>query len=153
MIAFRAQRLDGADQRLRAGLIGLVRRYDTSLARAGALLTHGRLAHGLARGSERVAALAQRLTRAIDRAESERRQALARMARLLDVVSYRATLGRGFALVRDPEGHVVRSAVAVAPGAALTLQFGDGEAAVRADGAPQKPVRKPARGRDQGTLF
>ncbi len=54
------------------------------------------------------------------------------LAARLDAASYTAVLARGFALVRDVAGAPIASAAAVQPGAALTLVFADGEAAVTA---------------------
>lgn len=66
---------------------------------------------------------------------------LERFGQLLDSVSYQKILARGFALVRDSRGHPVLAAAAVAPGAALSIQFADGAVGVTADlsGAPGKP--------------
>ena len=64
---------------------------------------------------------------------------------LLRAYSYTGVLERGFALVQDANGNVVRTASSVAPGDALTLKFKDGQVAATAAGetAP-KPVPKPS---------
>ncbi|MCB1492425.1 MAG: exodeoxyribonuclease VII large subunit, partial [Rhodobiaceae bacterium] len=69
---------------------------------------------------------------------------------------------RGFALVRDADGTPVRSAAAAMPGAALSVQFHDGDVGVTVDGeggprrpspSPRKPQgAKPEKGK-QGSLF
>ena len=46
------------------------------------------------------------------------------------------TLSRGFALVRDQGGAVVRTAAALGPGARITVRFVDGEVAARVERAP-----------------
>lgn len=46
------------------------------------------------------------------------------------------TLSRGFALVRDQTGAVVRTAAALGPGARITVRFVDGEVAARVERAP-----------------
>jgi len=46
---------------------------------------------------------------------------------------YRGVLARGFALVRDEQGHAIRAAAAVGPGARLNLEFADGRVAATAD--------------------
>jgi exodeoxyribonuclease VII large subunit len=48
-------------------------------------------------------------------------------------VSYERVLARGFALVTNAKGAPVTAAAKVAPGAALSLRFADGEVAVRAE--------------------
>jgi exodeoxyribonuclease VII large subunit len=95
---------------------------------------------------------------------------LERFGQLLDSVSYQKILARGFALVRDSRAHPVLAAAAVAPGAALSIQFTDGAVAVTADASggvkrpaaktePAKPVMsktdapKPDAPKKQGSLF
>ncbi|PZW47126.1 exodeoxyribonuclease VII large subunit [Humitalea rosea] len=60
----------------------------------------------------------------------------------LQGASYTAVLARGFALVRDSAQAPIGAAAAIRPGAALTLVFHDGEAAVTAAGTA--PPRKSA---------
>jgi exodeoxyribonuclease VII large subunit len=70
-----------------------------------------------------------------------------RAERLLVAFSYREVLKRGFALVRDGDGHPLHSASAVASGARLDIEFADGRVAAIADGeagpAPAVPAPKP----------
>ena len=69
---------------------------------------------------------------------------------MLESVSHKSALERGFALVRGENG-VVRRAAAVRPGDVLTLTFADGDKRVVADGTAGKPKsKKPV---DQGSLF
>jgi len=42
-------------------------------------------------------------------------------------------LARGFALVRDEQGHALRAAASVGPGARLELEFSDGRVTATAD--------------------
>ena len=81
------------------------------------------------------------------------RRQLDSLARILDSVSYRGVLARGFALVRGADGQLRRRADALKPGEELTLVFGDGEAQAVAAGmaAPRPRGKKP--GTDQGSLF
>ena len=65
---------------------------------------------------------------------------------LLAALSYRGVLARGFALVRDAEGHAVHAAASVGPGAHLSIEFADGRVGATADAdrppatsAPIKP--------------
>jgi exodeoxyribonuclease VII large subunit len=83
-------------------------------------------------------------------------------AQLLGTLSYRNVLARGFALVRDGEGHPLRTAGAAGAGARLDLEFADGHIGATADGAAATPAEpKPRRerptkanpARSQGTLF
>jgi exodeoxyribonuclease VII large subunit len=68
-----------------------------------------------------------------------------------------AVLGRGYALVRDVSGGLVRLSSAVEAGSRLQVQFADAAIAVTADGAlgpaSKPPSRKPGPAGGQGTLF
>jgi exodeoxyribonuclease VII large subunit len=90
----------------------------------------------------------------------------------LSALSYRGVLARGFALVRDEDGHAVHAAASVGPNAHLSIEFADGRVAATADadrppatstppGQPKPLAReaKPAAPKrvpkpvDQGSLF
>jgi exodeoxyribonuclease VII large subunit len=102
-----------------------------------------RLARG-ARDLDRVAAAALRAAR-----ERE-----TRLGRLLETLSHKATLRRGFAVVRDDARRALTAAAAVAPGAALAIEFHDGEVAAVAAGGPAAEPKKRARpAPKQGSLF
>ncbi|MDX1576772.1 MAG: exodeoxyribonuclease VII large subunit, partial [Kiloniellales bacterium] len=164
----KAQRLDERAERLRGALRGFAQSRRTELARIGAALPHprrhlvlsrerlesqgGRL-RGLGRriGERPAEALlrldaARRLTRCRQQILVERREGLAALGRVLDSVSYRKVLARGYAVVRGPDGLVARAA-AVAPGLALDIEFADGHVAAQATGRASRPApkRRPAR--------
>jgi exodeoxyribonuclease VII large subunit len=104
-----------------------------------------------ARAAQATALLGQRLERVRRVRLDTAGERLARAVRLLEGLSYRATLARGFAVVRA-EGVVATRAAQVAPGAALSLTFSDGEVAAVAGGAPQ-PKNRPKGPSGQGSLF
>ncbi|PLU71909.1 hypothetical protein BMJ22_23870, partial [Sinorhizobium medicae] len=85
--------------------------------------------------------------------------AVAAQDRVLQSLSYRNVLQRGFALVRDAAGEPVKQAAAVHSGMALSVEFADGRVAAVAgeDGTPsQAPKKRPARAGEptkQGSLF
>ncbi len=76
---------------------------------------------------QQVDVLTGRLTRAAVRILDRRRAQLAVAGASLSAVSPLATLGRGFAIVRDANGHIIRSATAVHPGQVFVVQLGDGQ--------------------------
>jgi exodeoxyribonuclease VII large subunit len=82
----------------------------------------------------------------------EARRHLEGLARVLDGISYRAVLERGFALVRGEDGTVRRRAGAVKSGEGLTLTFADGEVKAFAGEDGGKPAKR-KRAADQGSLF
>ena len=65
------------------------------------------------------------MARDMSRGPQDRRRRLANAARLLESFSYRATLARGFAVVRK-DGAAMVSAGAASSGDALEIEFGDG---------------------------
>jgi exodeoxyribonuclease VII large subunit len=69
--------------------------------------------------------------------------------RVLESLSYRAILSRGFALIRSPLGELRRRSTEVVPGERLALIFDDGE--TRAVATKDKPIRREKPG--QGDLF
>lgn len=83
-----------------------------------------------------------RLAPAIDRKIIEHRSRLDLQAKLLGSVSYQRVLARGFALVKDADGNLVRQADAVKPGDALVIELADGQIDANVSGAPAAPRRK-----------
>jgi exodeoxyribonuclease VII large subunit len=84
---------------------------------------------------------------------------------MLNALSHRGVLARGFALVRDLEGRPLAEAAAVAPGMRIEVEFRDGRVrasaeesrapAGRPDAAPAVKPRGRRGGGDpgQGSLF
>jgi len=100
----RAQRLDG-----------LARRLLTPSQRLG-------------RDRERLGELARRLRRAVD--VPALRRDLERVARHLAHLDPTQVLGRGYSIVRDPDGHVRSSSAGLARGSELDITFAEGAAGV-----------------------
>src|SRR3989441_5133912 len=90
----------------------------------------------IARSRERTQALAERAGRAARTIILHKAAMLDRAGGLLDALSYRGVLARGFALVRDARRRPLRSATEVSPGLALEIEFADGRVGARAEGAP-----------------
>jgi exodeoxyribonuclease VII large subunit len=88
----------------------------------------------IARHRERVLRLSERARRALATATLRLSARVAHSGQLLGALSYRSVLARGFALVRDEEGHAVHAAAGIGPGARLDLEFSDGRVAATADG-------------------
>jgi exodeoxyribonuclease VII large subunit len=115
----------------------------------------------IARDRERADALCQRAVRATQAIMVHKAAELDRLSQLLDALSYRGVLARGFALVRDTARRPVRTATAVSPGLALEIEFADGRVGARAEGAatpltPPRIARPRKRGEpdpSQGNLF
>jgi exodeoxyribonuclease VII large subunit len=141
-------------------------RLATANVRLAAGLRANRDAHRnrIRRDCERVAALSERARRAVNSLLRQRATSLERCGQLLNALSHRGVLARGFALVRDLAGRPLRQAAAVNAGMRLDIEFADGHVRASAEGSsaaadkPQSPATKP-RGRrgngdsNQGSLF
>ena len=109
---------------------------------------------------ERTQRLTERASRAVRAILAARAAQTDQLGQLLDALSYRAVLERGFTLVRGQGGRPLHSASEVQLGAALTLEFADGSVGATANGAPtSRPrlrisgPRKSKASPDQGDLF
>jgi exodeoxyribonuclease VII large subunit len=74
----------------------------------------------------------------------------------MNTLSHQSVLERGFVLVSDASGTLVRQAAEVSPGASLLLRFADGGVGATAtSGAPRvrKASEKPKDPGRQGQLF
>ncbi|HET6838914.1 MAG TPA: exodeoxyribonuclease VII large subunit, partial [Bradyrhizobium sp.] len=122
----------------------------------------------IAQEREGVFRLAERARRALDFTLQRVAARVAHNGQLLGALSYRSVLTRGFALVRDEQGHPVHAAAGVGPGERLDLEFADGRVTAIADAdRPAPPGKaKPATSEpkaatakrgvkpaDQGSLF
>ena len=100
--------------------------------------------------------LSTRLNHAIDRRLTDRSDKLARSANLLQALSYHATLERGFAIVRDKDGNLIRNQASAQAAADMKLTFSDGDVDVTTgkSGTPEKKSAKPSPPKgQQGSLF
>ena len=139
------------------------------LAALSVRLSPAPLRQQTALGRERLDGFDERLKRAFSQRLVKLRDRLDGQEKLLKSLSYKDVLSRGYALVRDQDGQPVRSAKAVAAGAALTIELADGvlDAVAGGEGTPPpatsstpasgKPAKK-ARKADapqtrQGSLF
>lgn len=82
---------------------------------------------------------------AIQNTLQKQKDRLSRAGKLLDAYSYQGVLERGYALVQNKGGDVVRSKAAVKAGEGVTLTFADGSRGAVIDGKaqPQTAKRKP----------
>ena len=145
----RRERLVTANVRLAAGLRANADAHRTRIGRQ----------------RERVAALSERARRAVDSSLRQRAASVERCGQLLNALSHRGVLARGFALVRDLAGRPLRQAAAVSAGMRLDIEFSDGHVHAAAEGSsaaaekPQSPAASKPRGRrgngdsNQGSLF
>jgi len=121
-----AQRVDDLEQRLRGAQVNLLHRQASRL-----LLLESRLrAHSpgprLGGLQADIGRLGQRLTGAMRGRLRDSRHSLGRLAQVLDTLSPLGVLQRGYAIVEDGDGRVVRSATDVAIGDEVEARLGKG---------------------------
>ncbi|MEI2386316.1 exodeoxyribonuclease VII large subunit [Breoghania sp. JC706] len=126
LIALPRQRFDMA-----AGALGQALRSNTQTHRgrlqaAGGRLHPGMLLHGVHMGRERLGGLAARTGRALEVTSQRQRARLDGLSQMLDALSYKSVLNRGYAVVRDADGAPVPRAAGVSSGMALQIEFADG---------------------------
>jgi len=144
------QRLDSS----RASLPPISRLLDpkkNALARHGQALqsamrfTKQRQVTKLAQQGETLTRYGRTAEAALKRQLETQSRRLDRAGKLLDAYSYKGTLDRGFALVRDDTGKVIRSKSVTKSGQGVSLTFADGEIGAVIAGAPAaKRPRKSA---------
>jgi exodeoxyribonuclease VII large subunit len=150
------QRFDRAAERLNAALLANTRAAQSKLDRVAARLRPEALSLDIARRREHLARTSARLAPAIARTLEQRRQELAGAARMLESLSHKSVLARGFVMVHREDGALVRAAKDLSSGDEVTLTFADDSAKAVIDPPqpePAKPKPRPKPGGDQGSLF
>jgi len=146
----KAQRLDDRAERLANAAANLLERRRARLAEIFAGLIHPeRQLRLAARDLERLE-VKRRLPQVWQRFCKDRESKIEALGRILESISHKNVLKRGFVLVHGPKG-LVTQAKAVTPGLELELEFADGRAkAVGGAGAAAGAGRKPKPGRKAG---
>ncbi|MCQ8185646.1 exodeoxyribonuclease VII large subunit [Parvularcula maris] len=147
----RGERLTAAAPRLPRAALGIERRARDRLS--AAKLRRSAVSTRLDRASEGLTGLSARLPVLASSQLRTLEDRLSQTGRLLQSMSYRGVLERGFALVTGPEGAVVTSAKAAKKAGALTLTFADGEHQVGTDPARRGKTKPPGQKTDQQKLF
>lgn len=152
------QRFDLAGSKLAGALTVLVHRQRARFEGASAKLSPAPLRLKAHRQTEAVANQGHRLELAAKRRVRDLAQRLAASGKLLETLSYRATLDRGFALVSKPGKGIVSKTGQIAVGDRLDITLSDGVIPATAapgrasDTAPGRPRGKP-KNPGQGDLF
>ena len=148
------QRFDQASERLGHALRKNLQVHRRAFVETAANLQARAIRAHIKLLGERTAAQSRRLERIQGARFAEARRHIEALARVLEGLSYRSALDRGFALVRGEDGTIRRRAAAVASGEALSLTFADAAVGAVATGTPVKPKpRGKAPGGPQGSLF
>ncbi|MCA0045199.1 exodeoxyribonuclease VII large subunit [Celeribacter litoreus] len=108
-----------------------------------------RVSRGVAQSRERLDALTARLSRAALTQQERRTAALERSAGMLEAMSYRKTLERGYAVVHDAAGGIVTSVEGAA--SIHRIEFKDGDVQMSGGVALPKGAVKPKKAKSQKT--
>ena len=158
-----AERLQGRAGRLTPALIRTVAQRRERLQARADRLQPQRLDQNIRQQQDALARLGQRLSLAGQAQMSRLRDRLESVDRQREILSYKATLERGYAVIRS-EGAVITTQAAAAAASALEIEFADGrldlsKPVTEPASPPAKPAPKPAKKAakpdpdGQGSLF
>ncbi len=149
------QRFDRAAERLNAALVANTRAAQSKLDRIAARLRPEALSQDIARRRDLLARTSARLQPAITRTLEGHKKHLIGASRMLESLSHKKVLERGFVMVHREDGTLVRSAKDLNAGDVIDLTFADDHKKAVVDPAPEtaKLRGKPKPGGDQGSLF
>ena len=122
----RAQRLDELDERLRHALLTRLNAQRERLQGQAARLLRADPAQRLHGERRHIDSLATLLRGRVQSLLADRSARLARAQALLDSLNPDAVLARGYAIVRDADGVVLRNAAKTTPGSEIAAQLGNG---------------------------
>jgi len=122
-----AQHLDHLDIRLRRAVVDKVAGYQLQGDKLTARLVRQSPKQNLQRKGQQLSQALKLLRKAITQQQGQRRDKLNQTMHLLDTVSPLKTLGRGYAIVRDNRGDIVKTVAVVGAGDHLKAQLADGE--------------------------
>ena len=113
-----------------------------SLAAAPRGCSPGLLRHPARRGRERLDGLGARIGQSLVTVADRRRRQLEALGQLLRSLSHRSVLDRGFALVRDTDGQMLRRSSEAVAAARIELEFADGRVLAETDGETDRAAAK-----------
>ena len=145
LISQRREHLGGASLRLAGGLRRVVSTKSVGLARVAGRLRADALTADLRRGRQRLYDTAVRARPALLRDLEQRSKALTAQGKLLETLSYHATLARGYTIIRGQDGRLIRSAVVAASAAQFQVSFGDGDIQAAPLSGSSPPPKSPAK--------
>ena len=147
LVAHARQRVDLATTRLGAALRAFQHRKALRLATVSPRLSHKALRASFEREARQFETARRRLDPAMLRLTSDRSQRLEALGKLLNSLSYRGVLARGYAVVTDRDGGLIRSAAMVSSGQPVGIEFADGSVAAHIDSEYKLPPLRQRRRR------
>jgi exodeoxyribonuclease VII large subunit len=97
----------------------------------------------LSESQEALHRVSERLAYTIQQALNQRRDDLEHAAQTLNVVSPLATLGRGYAIVRDSQGTIIRDTSEVGPGDTISARVARGEMTAKVTSVKSADINPP----------
>jgi exodeoxyribonuclease VII large subunit len=149
------QRFDRAAERLNVALVANTRAAQSKLDRIAARLRPQALNQDIARRRDLLSRACMRLKPAMTRTIGSHRKHLDAAGRMLESLSHKSVLARGFVMVQRDDGALVRAAKDLNPGDVVNLTFADDQkkAVIDPPGDAAKPRGRGKPGGDQGSLF
>ncbi|MGD9980954.1 MAG: exodeoxyribonuclease VII large subunit [Hyphomonadaceae bacterium] len=153
------QRYDRAAERLNAALVTNTRVAQSKLDRVAARLRPEALAQDISRRRDLLTRVSARMSPAMKRNLDAQQKHLDGAARMLESLSHKSVLARGFVMVHREDGSLVRAAKDLSPGDEIELTFADDKQRAIVDpqravaAEPAKAKSKTKFGGDQGDLF
>ncbi|MEM8729209.1 MAG: exodeoxyribonuclease VII large subunit [Pseudomonadota bacterium] len=150
LIATQSQTAHRLIARLAPALVRTVAQRRRDLDQRAARLQPRRLSGDLATAQRDYQRLSDRFTAAAQTQITDWRRQIETADRLRETLGYRATLARGYAVVRDG-AHVLPTKSVAAQAKALEIEFADGRLTVSGSAKPARKSKEDAP--DQGSLF
>ena len=134
---------DPRAERLGAGAVRLVERKRAQFEGIGPKLSPNSLRSELRHSQSLLSPLTARLLTGVAQQLAQRQTALSQAGKLLVSLSYKSVLARGYAVIKNADGHLVHERSALAPGDRIAVEFADGavDAVVGGSAPPKKKTR------------
>jgi exodeoxyribonuclease VII large subunit len=139
MIRQRQQKLDDLTYRLERGQRQILEKTHRRLETVSAAVRHYDLRRVLAGIRSELEAQTSAMGAAMRNQLLQQKVRIERMGRALEMLSPLAILDRGYALVFDAAGHLLKDAAQVNPGEAITARLAHGEIQATVEQIPPKP--------------
>lgn len=123
------QRLDHLSSKLDLGLKNWLQRRNATLNELSAKLSPQNLGRQIKDMQRIVSSMDERLTQTKRKILHERNVTLKNLSDMLESLSFKRVLDRGYAVIRDSKGEILTSAKNLASGQGIKIQLKDGETA------------------------
>ena len=138
LLDLKRQRFDMVAEKLDSALLNNAAEKRARLLVLQAGLKPEALRRDIRQRRDRMADRSARLAPALQRAVRDQRRGLDMLGSRIEAFNYSKILERGFAVVRDGEGAIVRAGAGLAAGSAVELEFADVRRKAVIDGSPSE---------------